>query len=166
MRLNPVIAAIALLIVSTPSALALESTMTVSSPLSPNELWKKVGDFCGMTAWHPLVETCFLSEDRKQRTVLSFGGIGKAVATLDNWDNANRSYTFTNVWTFREPLNKAARFGWSLRQSGVAHPSAGLHRGGKPLFSYFRGFSSPFPVAMTAQAAVTPLRARGAFSWR
>jgi dienelactone hydrolase len=100
MRLNSVIAALALLIASTASALALESTLTVLSPLSPNDLWQKVGDFCGMTAWHPLVQTCFLSDDGKQRTVVFFGGIGKAVGTLDNWDDANRSYTFTNVWTF------------------------------------------------------------------
>lgn len=100
MRLNSVFAAIALLIASTASALALESRLTVSSPLSPNDLWKKVGDFCGMTAWHPLVQTCFLSDDGKQRTVVFFGGIGKAVGMLDDWNDANRSYTFTNVWTF------------------------------------------------------------------
>jgi dienelactone hydrolase len=97
MRVKPIIAAMATLIVSTASAFSLESTMTVSSPLSADDLWKKVGDFCGLTAWNPFVENCFLSDDGKRRTVVLFGGIGTAVATLDNWDNANRSYTFTNV---------------------------------------------------------------------
>jgi hypothetical protein len=69
----------------------------VPSPLSPDALWKKVGDFCGMTAWNPAVEKCVLSADGKQRTLSFFGSFGTAVATLDNWDNATRSYTFTNV---------------------------------------------------------------------
>jgi hypothetical protein len=97
MRMKSAIAAMAALIVSTASALALESSMTVPSPLSPDALWKKVGDFCGMTAWNPAVEKCVLSADGKQRTLSFFGSFGTAVATLDNWDNATRSYTFTNV---------------------------------------------------------------------
>lgn len=44
-----------------------------------------------------MVEKCALSADGKQRTLSFFGTFGTAVATLDNWDNANRSYTFTNV---------------------------------------------------------------------
>src|SRR5438046_2678161 len=67
MRLNSVVVAIALLIASTACALALESTLTVSSPLSPNDLWKKVGDFCGMTAWHPL-PWCILMAARQVRS--------------------------------------------------------------------------------------------------
>jgi hypothetical protein len=87
MRMNSAIAAMAVLIVSTVSALALESSMTVPSPLSPDALWKKVGDFCGMTSWNPVVEKCVLSADGKQRTIFLFGGIGTVVATLENWDN-------------------------------------------------------------------------------
>jgi dienelactone hydrolase len=97
MRMNSVIAAMAALIVSTVSALALETSMTVPSPLSPDALWKKVGDFCGMTSWNPVVEKCVLSADGKQRTVFLFGGIGTAVATLENWDNPNRSFTYRSV---------------------------------------------------------------------
>jgi hypothetical protein len=73
MRMKSAIAAMAALIVSTASALALESSMTVPSPLSPDALWKKVGDFCGMTAWNPAVEKCVLSADGKQRTLSFFG---------------------------------------------------------------------------------------------
>lgn len=97
MRGSAIIAAMAALIVSTVPALALESSMTVSSPLSPDELWKKVGDFCGLAAWSPAIESCFLSEDGKQRTVVLFGGIGKGIATLENWDDTKRSYTYTTV---------------------------------------------------------------------
>ena len=37
-----------------------------------------------------------LSEDGKQRTILFFGGIGRAVAVLEDWDNDNRSFSWTN----------------------------------------------------------------------
>jgi hypothetical protein len=37
------------------------------------------------------------SADGKQRTIFLFGGIGTAVATLENWDNPNRSFTYRNV---------------------------------------------------------------------
>lgn len=96
MRMKSAIAAMAALVVSAASALALDSSMTASSPLSADALWMKVGDFCGMSLWNPAVENCLLSADGKRRTLVLFGG-GIAVATLDNWDNANRSYTFTNL---------------------------------------------------------------------
>jgi hypothetical protein len=47
MYIKSALAAIAALAVSVASALALDSTMTVSSSLSPNALWKKISDFCG-----------------------------------------------------------------------------------------------------------------------
>ena len=97
MRMNSAVTAMAALIASTVSALALESSMTVPSPLSPDALWKKVGDFCGMTSWNPAVEKCVLSAGGKQRTIFFFGGIGTAVATLENWDDPNRSFTYRNV---------------------------------------------------------------------
>jgi dienelactone hydrolase len=104
MRMIWAIAAMAGLIVSTASALALESSMTVPSPLPPDALWRKVGDFCGMASWNPAVEKCVLSPDGKQRTLYLFGGVGSAVATLENWDNPNRSFSFTNVSSGLLPL--------------------------------------------------------------
>lgn len=97
MRVKSVFAAMAAFTVSTVPALCLETSMTVRSPLSPDALWRKLGDFCGMTAWNPLVEKCVLSADGKERTVFLFGGIGTAVATLENWDNPNRSFTYRSV---------------------------------------------------------------------
>ena len=72
MRMKSAIAAMAALVVSATSALALDSSMTVPSPLSPDALWKKVGDFCGMTSWNPAVEKCVLSADGKRRTIVPF----------------------------------------------------------------------------------------------
>ncbi|SDR99261.1 SRPBCC family protein [Bradyrhizobium canariense] len=88
------LAAIAVLGISTASAFALDSNVTMTSSMSTDALWKKVGDFCGIAAWHPAIEKCVLSADGKQRT-LSLKGGGTIVEALENWDNANRSYTYT-----------------------------------------------------------------------
>jgi hypothetical protein len=87
-------AAIAALVVSSASALALDSSVTMPSSMSPDALWKKVGDFCGISAWHPAIEKCVLSTDGKQRT-LSLKGGGTIIEALENWDDANRSYKYT-----------------------------------------------------------------------
>jgi hypothetical protein len=82
--------------VSTASAFALDSSVTMTSSLSTDALWKKVGDFCGIATWHPAVEKCVLSADGKQRT-LSLKGGGTIVETLENWDDAKHSYSYTIV---------------------------------------------------------------------
>lgn len=81
---------------STASAFALDSSVTMTSPQSPAALWKKVGDFCGIANWHPAIEKCVLSADGKQRT-LSLKGGGTIVETLENWDDAKHSYSYTIV---------------------------------------------------------------------
>jgi hypothetical protein len=81
---------------STASAFALDSSVTMTSSLSTDALWKKVGDFCGIATWHPAVEKCVLSADGKQRT-LSLKGGGTIVETLENWDDAKHSYSYTIV---------------------------------------------------------------------
>ena len=88
------LAAMAVFGMSTVSASALESSVTMTSSMSPDVLWKKVGDFCGIATWHPAIEKCVLSADGKQRT-LSVKGGGTVVEALEKWDDANRSYTYT-----------------------------------------------------------------------
>jgi polyketide cyclase/dehydrase/lipid transport protein len=63
------------------------------SSMSPDALWKKVGDFCGIAAWHPAIEKCVLSADGKQRTLWLKGG-GSILEALEKWDDANRSYSY------------------------------------------------------------------------
>jgi hypothetical protein len=89
-----VLAVTAALGLSATSALALDSSVTMTSSASTDALWKKVGDFCGIASWHPAVEKCVLSADGKQRT-LSLKGGGTIVEALENWDNANHSYKYT-----------------------------------------------------------------------
>jgi polyketide cyclase/dehydrase/lipid transport protein len=82
--------------ISTAPALALDSTVIKTSPMSADALWKKVGDFCGIAAWHPAFEKCVLSADGKQRT-LSLKGGGTMVEALERWDDLNHSYQYTIV---------------------------------------------------------------------
>ena len=89
-----VLAALTALAISSTAALAIDSGVTMTSSMSPDALWKKVGDFCGIASWHPAIEKCTLSADAKQRT-LSLKGGGTVVEALENWDNANHSYTYT-----------------------------------------------------------------------
>jgi hypothetical protein len=79
---------------STASAFALDSSVTMTSSLSPEALWKKVGNFCGIASWHPAIEKCVLSPDGKQRT-LSLKGGGTIVEALESWDDAKHSYSYT-----------------------------------------------------------------------
>jgi dienelactone hydrolase len=97
MRLTLALSAMAVLIVSTASAPALESSMSATSSLSADELWSKVGDFCAMPSWHPRVARCDLSADGRTRTIHYYGISSVAVETLDNRDDAGRSYAFTTV---------------------------------------------------------------------
>jgi Polyketide cyclase / dehydrase and lipid transport len=96
MRIALPVAALATLVASTVSAFALESKRSTPSSLSPDALWKKVGDFCGIGSWHPAAEKCELSADGKQRTISLKGG-GTIVEKLAKWDDAHRSYTYTIV---------------------------------------------------------------------
>jgi hypothetical protein len=94
MRIATISAAAATALVSTSAAFALDSSVTMTSSTPPDALWKKIGDFCGIGAWHPAVEKCVLSADGKQRT-LSLKGGGEIVEALENLDSANRAYTYT-----------------------------------------------------------------------
>ena len=96
MRHTLPLAALTAFIVSTASAHALDSTIIKTSSMSPDALWKKVGDFCGIGSWHPAAEKCVLSADGKQRTISLKGG-GTIVEVLEDWDNAHRSYRYTVV---------------------------------------------------------------------
>ena len=94
MRIVAISTAAATVLISTGAAFALDSSVTMTSSISPDSLWKKIGDFCGIADWHPAVEKCALSADGKQRTLALKGG-GTLVEALESVDNANRTYTYT-----------------------------------------------------------------------
>lgn len=94
MRVTTISAATATLLISTGMAFALDSSVTMTSSMSPDAVWKKVGDFCGIGDWHPAVEKCVLSADGKLRTISLKGG-GTLVEALEAVDNATHTYTYT-----------------------------------------------------------------------
>lgn len=96
MRIAGISVAAATFLISAGSAFALDSSVTMTSSMSPDALWKKIGGFCGIASWHPAVEKCVLSADGKQRT-LSLKGGGTIVESLVNLDNAARAYTYKIV---------------------------------------------------------------------
>jgi Polyketide cyclase / dehydrase and lipid transport len=84
----------AAILLSTGAAFALDSSVIMTSSMSPDALWKKVGNFCGIGDWHPAVEKCVLNADGKERT-LSLKGGGAIVERLESVDDANHTYTYT-----------------------------------------------------------------------
>ena len=96
MRIRTVVAAGAALLLSGLTAQALESSAKAASKLSADALWAKIGDFCGISKWHPALEKCELSADGRTRT-LSLKGGGTIVEALVKMDPAARSYTYAIV---------------------------------------------------------------------
>jgi hypothetical protein len=96
MRVAKISVAAAAFLVLIGPAFGLESSVTTTSSISPEALWRKIGDFCGVADWHPAIEKCVLSADGKQRT-LSLKGGGTIVEALENLDDAGHAYTYTII---------------------------------------------------------------------
>ncbi|HEY1736392.1 MAG TPA: SRPBCC family protein [Methylovirgula sp.] len=83
----------AALLLSCLSASAVEVSYAATSNMSPDDLWARVGNFCGIGWWHPAVASCELSADGKERTLTLKGG-GTIVEDLVNWNEAGHKYTY------------------------------------------------------------------------
>jgi hypothetical protein len=94
MRIAMISAAVTTLLISTGAAFALDSSVTMTSSMSPDALWKKVGDFCGIASWHPAFPKCVLSADGKQRTLTIAGNGGTILEGLESFDDAKHTYTY------------------------------------------------------------------------
>jgi len=81
MRITTAVAAGVALLLTGLTVQALESSAKATSKLSADALWAKIGDFCGISKWHPAIEKCELSADGKTRT-LSVKGGGSVVESL------------------------------------------------------------------------------------
>jgi len=89
---RPALAAVALIAVAT-SAQAIESKASKTSSASVDAVWQKIGDFCGISQWHPAVAKCELSADKKDRTLTLKGG-GTIVEHLVRWSDKMHAYTY------------------------------------------------------------------------
>jgi Polyketide cyclase / dehydrase and lipid transport len=55
---------VAALLFATFPAFAVDSKVIGRSMAAPDVVWAKIGDFCGIAAWHPAIEKCTLSAER------------------------------------------------------------------------------------------------------
>ncbi len=132
MRLVAICSAAATVLISSTAAFAVDSSVTMTSSMSPDALWKKIGAFCGIGDWHPAVEKCVLSSDGKERTLALKGG-GALVERLENLDPGNRSYTYTYtilsgplpvvnyhsiISVSPDPKRFVDKMGWQIRRQG------------------------------------------------
>jgi len=93
-KIIPMIICSAAVCASALPAAALESSDKVATTQTAADVWKKIGDFCGIGKWHPAVEKCALSSDGKERT-LSLKGGGTIIEDLVKWSDEKHSYTYT-----------------------------------------------------------------------
>ena len=56
---------VAALLLATFPAFAVDSKVIGRSTAAPDVVWAKIGDFCGIAAWHPAIEMCTLSAERR-----------------------------------------------------------------------------------------------------
>jgi Polyketide cyclase / dehydrase and lipid transport len=131
-RVASALSATALLVAATTSTLALESRLTATSTLSADELWTKIGEFCGMPSWHPAVERCDLSADGKIRTLRFFGTSRTAVETLEARDDVGRSLAYaaasvtTSVTNYRTTVRVIAEASASAVQMISSYDANGV----------------------------------------
>ncbi len=131
-RVASALSATALLVSATTSTLALESRLTATSTLSADELWTKIGEFCGMPSWHPAVERCDLSADGKIRTLRFFGTSRTAVETLEARDDVGRSLAYaaasvtTSVTNYRTTVRVIAEASASAVQMISSYDADGV----------------------------------------
>jgi hypothetical protein len=96
MKISGVAIGLSVLVVTAVPASAIESSIKGASAASADAVWTKIGDFCGISNWHPAIEKCTLSADGKMRT-LSLKGGGTVVEKLEKRDDAGHSYSYSIV---------------------------------------------------------------------
>jgi hypothetical protein len=88
-----VAAAIAASMVAPAFAIEVKKQVVVSA--TPAAAWSAIGDFCGISTWHPAVAGCALSkEGKKTLRTLSLNGGGTIVEKMTGWDDAKMHYSY------------------------------------------------------------------------
>lgn len=79
-------------------ARALEAKVEKTMAVDAMTGWAAVGDFCGISKWHPVVTKCEISEkDGKTFRTLTLKDGAKLLEQLVAFDKAGMSYTYTIV---------------------------------------------------------------------
>lgn len=76
----------------THAAVAIEVTKTMKVYASPDTVWQKIGGFCAIKKWHPIIESCAQAADGKtiKRVMKIAGG-----STLSERLYQRSSYTYS-----------------------------------------------------------------------
>lgn len=99
------------LLAATP-ALALEARVAKDSAGAPVAVWAALGDFCGISGWHPAVEKCELSsKDGASYRTLTLKGGGTLYEKLVSMD----AKTMTLVYTIEEGVLPVANYKSTLK---------------------------------------------------
>lgn len=80
------------------SAYAIDVTKSVDVTAAPAAAWKAIGDFCGISAWHPAVAKCEPSGEgtAKMRTLTLKDG-AKILEKQLSFDDKTMSYSYAIV---------------------------------------------------------------------
>ncbi len=80
------------------SAMALDAKREQAISMDAKTAWAKIGDFCGITNWHPAVVKCDLSEKKGAlyRT-LTLGGGATILERLEMLDRSGLTYTYSII---------------------------------------------------------------------
>lgn len=96
MRSSSLIAAIVCLAAG--PAFAVDAMTSAKSSLSPADLWKKVGGFCGVGDWHPAVASCKESKDGDVTTrLITLKGGGEIKEKLEDRNESGMNYTYSII---------------------------------------------------------------------
>lgn len=93
--MKKVFLAIAALVSSAGASYALDSNVSRTSSLTPAAVRTKIGDFCGVANFVPVIAKCELSGDKKLRTITLKGG-GTVVEAEEGNDATGYGYTIVS----------------------------------------------------------------------
>jgi uncharacterized protein YndB with AHSA1/START domain len=96
--LKTTLTAIAVLGLSAGSALALDASKSVDIKAPPAKVWATIGDFCGISQWHPAIANCTPSMDgAKHIRTLDLKGGGQIVERQVSRHDKKMEYTYAIV---------------------------------------------------------------------
>jgi uncharacterized protein YndB with AHSA1/START domain len=88
----------ALLALSAGTASALEASKSVDIKAPPAKVWATIGDFCGISQWHPAITNCTPSMDGKKHIrTLDLKGGGQIVERQISRKNKDMEYSYAIV---------------------------------------------------------------------
>ena len=80
------------------TAQAVEVKKTLSVPASPEASWTALGDFCGVSQWHPAIESCQIEKvGGATFRQLGLKGGGAIREKLLSWSDKTKSYRYSIV---------------------------------------------------------------------